>query len=73
MLIEGKWQLPRARAEQNLWNAIGGLIAFGLPGLWWALFGQLPSAFASLDARTGDDEHFDELETDVSDQSLNPH
>jgi hypothetical protein len=54
MLFERKWQIPNRRAEENLWNAIMGMIAFGLPGLWWALRGRFPTAFASLDQRQSD-------------------
>lgn len=60
MLIERKWQVPRGRGEANLFNAIAGLVAFGLPGLWWALFGRFPRVFESLDQRHADEDEFDE-------------
>jgi len=43
MLIQQKWQFPANRAQQNLLNAIGGMLVFGVPGLWWALFGKVPA------------------------------
>lgn len=48
MVIEHKWKPPQRRGEQNLWNAICGMLAFGLPGLWWALLGRIPDPFAFL-------------------------
>jgi hypothetical protein len=57
---ERKWHLPERRGESNFWNAIMGMIAFGLPGVWWALFGRFPDAFASLDQQKVFDDEFDE-------------
>ena len=45
MLVDRQWQLPANRAQGNLFNAIAGLCAFGLPGLWWAVFGRVPPIF----------------------------
>jgi hypothetical protein len=43
MLIEsgGRVEAPARRSEASAFNAICGLIAFGLPGLWYAVFGRL--------------------------------
>jgi hypothetical protein len=43
MLIEsgGRIELAGRRGEASARNALLGLIAFGLPGLWYALFGRL--------------------------------
>jgi hypothetical protein len=56
MVMEGRWHVPH---ERNLVYAILGLIAFGIPGLWWALFGRFPTPFASLDYSQSDENDFD--------------
>lgn len=42
MLIEsgGRVTITPRRSEASAFNAICGLIAFGLPGLWFAIFGR---------------------------------
>ena len=63
MLVDRKWQIPARKAESTLLNAIIGLVTFGVPGLWWALYGRFPQAFQSVNAY---DEEF--TESDDRDQ-----
>jgi hypothetical protein len=56
MVIERNWQRPQGQGGANLFNAIRGFIAFGLPGFLWLLYGRFPAAFASLDRRNKPDE-----------------
>ena len=37
----GTIRIPKNRAESSPFNAICGLIVFGLPGLWYAILGRL--------------------------------
>ena len=43
MLIESKgaFTIPKRRSETNVFNALLGLIVFGIPGLSYAIFGRL--------------------------------
>jgi len=55
--------LPRRRSETSAFNALCGLVVFGIPGLWFAWTGRLPGW-----KEPGDDEllgdEFDEFSLD---------
>lgn len=58
MLVEsgGSIAFTPRRSEASAFSAICGLIAFGMPGLWFAIFGDLPS----LREVEGEEDEFDE-------------
>lgn len=41
MAAEGEWFGDGRRASTTAFNALCGLLAFGLPGLWYAVLGRL--------------------------------
>jgi hypothetical protein len=60
MAIEGRFG-PGRRAERTLFNAVLGLLFFGLPGLCYAVFGRLTWRRDTLGI---DEEMFDEDDVD---------
>lgn len=66
MFVEGRFFGKGRRAETTLFNALLGMIAFGLPGLWYAIFGRLTWRKEPMDF---DDGMFDD-EDDESDHAV---